>query len=332
MKKQPGRRRGYLAALSVLILIAVSSAEAAPPVDESYFTMFLGLETATSWQPMCVSFTETEICVQTDEGDLCGSWFYTRQGGTRSEISFTIETESDGIPAMAEGRARIENRGAKDSLGGTGWIVTGNRSLNFGLAGRSSKRQGCARLVRNFLNDPVNKNPACMERADFGDPTASPYVLPYPVGDSYRVSGGYCQYNQHVNSIAYDFAMPIGAEVVAVRAGTVVMVWEDTPDEPDEARPNGLFIEHEDGTVGSYAHITQDGVLVEVGERVEQGQVIAIGGTSGTSLPHLHFMVYRSYPTHVEDDDVAVNFSNARGPLDEHGGLMWGYRYRALAD
>ena len=103
-------------------------------------------------------------------------------------------------------------------------------------------------------------------------------------------------------------------------------------DEPDEIRPNGFYIEHEDGTIGSYAHITQDGVLVEVGDYVEQGQVVAIGGTSGSYEPHLHFMVYQRYPEIVEDDDVPVNFRNADGPLDERGGLMWGYVYWAMPE
>jgi murein DD-endopeptidase MepM/ murein hydrolase activator NlpD len=155
--------------------------------------------------------------------------------------------------------------------------------------------------------------------------------LPFPAGAAYRLGTSYCGRGGHPNSIAYDFDMPVGADVVAARAGEVVMVWEDTPDEPDELRPNGFYIEHDDGSIGSYAHITQNGVLVDVGDRVEQGQVVAIGGTSGTSAPHLHFMVYQRYPTRVEDDDVPVNFRNADGPLDERGGLMWGYVYRAMA-
>jgi murein DD-endopeptidase MepM/ murein hydrolase activator NlpD len=318
-------------AFSILVLGVSSAAHAVSPADRFFFTIGLGLEPPMSWEPLCLRFSETEFCTLGDDV-TCGSWFFIEQGSSESEISFTAEDDSDGQPVRLEGQVRIVGRGKTSSFGGTGRFVAGGRSVNFGLAGQASSRKKCLRLLRDFHNDRVSKNPSCMERADFGDPAESEYILPYPAGTGYRLSSGYCHLNHHPNSIAYDFAMPVGAEVVAARAGTVVMVWEDTPDEPDEIRPNGFYIEHDDGTVGSYAHITQDGVLVEVGDRVEQGQVIAIGGTSGTSLPHLHFMVYQSYPDRVEDDDVPVNFRNSRGPLDEHGGLMWGYRYRAVAD
>jgi murein DD-endopeptidase MepM/ murein hydrolase activator NlpD len=241
-----------------------------------------------------------------------------------------MSAENDGVLENFEGHATINRRGRTDSLGGAGRIVAGGKTINFGISGQAGSRKRCKRLVREFINDPVSKKNSCMERADFGDPSESLYILPYPVGMSYRLSGGYCTYNQHDNSIAYDFNIPIGADILAARAGLVVMVWEETPDEPDENRPNGFFIEHEDGTVGSYAHLTQGGVLVEVGDEVEQGQVVAISGTSGTDVPHLHFMVYQAYPEYVEDDDVPVNFRNAQGPLDEIGGLKWGYRYKAL--
>jgi murein DD-endopeptidase MepM/ murein hydrolase activator NlpD len=73
----------------------------------------------------------------------------------------------------------------------------------------------------------------------------------------------------------------------------------------------------------------QNSVLPEVGDRVRRGEVIAQSGTSGGSLPVLHFGVYRTWPVQT-GNDIAVNFRNADGPLDERGGLVQGAIYTAL--
>jgi murein DD-endopeptidase MepM/ murein hydrolase activator NlpD len=90
-----------------------------------------------------------------------------------------------------------------------------------------------------------------------------------------------------------------------------------------------MFIEHEDGTSAFYAHLVQHSVAADVGEHVEQGQLIALSGTSGGTVAVLHFGVYNTWPVRG-GDDVAVNFSNAEGPLDERGGLRQGAVYTAL--
>lgn len=174
----------------------------------------------------------------------------------------------------------------------------------------------------------------CAERAVFGDPDASPFVLPYPAGESYRLAQTYCNpYGGHQDQLAYDFDIPIGSEVVAARAGVVRRVREDLPDTGDSREPgqhNNILIEHDDGTVAFYGHLKQNGVVVQVGQHVTQGQRIAASGNSGNTLgePHLHFGVYQSWPA-TEGFDVATNFRNADGPLDERRGLVAGAVYRA---
>jgi len=127
--------------------------------------------------------------------------------------------------------------------------------------------------------------------------------------------------------------MPIGDDVIASRAGVVVLLWEETPDSGDavyKIENNYLFILHSDGMVSMYAHLKQYSIDVEVGEYVEQGQRIAAAGNSGSGgTPHLHFGVYATWPN-VEGLDVPVNFSNARGVLDARGGLVAGRKYIAL--
>jgi murein DD-endopeptidase MepM/ murein hydrolase activator NlpD len=178
----------------------------------------------------------------------------------------------------------------------------------------------------------VDPDSGCLRRADFGDPRHSEYVLPFAIGMSYQVSQSYCYSNGgHRNQLAYDFVLPIGADVVAARAGEVVAVREDSPDDGQgQGEHNYVFIRHEDGTVAFYAHLAQDRVDVEVGDLVEQGERIGASGNSGlTGGPHLHFGVYRTWPNR-EGHDVPVNFSNADGPLDARGGLLSGRMYTAL--
>lgn len=55
---------------------------------------------------------------------------------------------------------------------------------------------------------------------------------------------------------------------------------------------NFVEIEHPDGTNTFYAHLQTDTVTVKVGDKVEQGQVIAqMGSTGGSTGTHLHFEV-----------------------------------------
>jgi murein DD-endopeptidase MepM/ murein hydrolase activator NlpD len=55
---------------------------------------------------------------------------------------------------------------------------------------------------------------------------------------------------------------------------------------------NYVVIDHGDGTYGEYYHLRQFGVLVEEGEHVCAGDVVAICGNTGYSTgPHLHFAV-----------------------------------------
>lgn len=53
------------------------------------------------------------------------------------------------------------------------------------------------------------------------------------------------------------------------------------------------LVEHADGTVARYYHLTKDGALVEPGDVVAQGDVIGLSGNTGNTggLRHLHFDV-----------------------------------------
>ena len=170
---------------------------------------------------------------------------------------------------------------------------------------------------------------------DFGDPASSNYILPFSPGKEYPLSQTYCPPNPawgHHNWFAYDFDMNIGDTIIAARAGTVIFVdeqWVDGNRTPGEE--NFIFIEHSDGTVASYVHLTKDGVLRRVNERVSQGQPIGLSGDTGNSAgPHLHFAVFGNRFNFDRQSTRPVNFRNAEGPLDDNRGLVHQGKYLAL--
>jgi murein DD-endopeptidase MepM/ murein hydrolase activator NlpD len=148
-------------------------------------------------------------------------------------------------------------------------------------------------------------------------------VLPYPVGRSYVVLTGNCDpAHSGVNRYGFDFTMAIGTEISAAMGGIVVLVIEQWPDSShDGNQNNGLVIEQDNGLFGNYWHLTQNGVLVALGERVEQGAVVALSGSSGTGPKHLHFHVSACQPGCGSEP---INFRNTdpnpRGPTS---GRAW---------
>lgn len=127
------------------------------------------------------------------------------------------------------------------------------------------------------------------------------YRLPYASGTSYRVLQGYGSRFSHtgLEEFAVDFNMPEGTPVHAARGGIVARTeeshsigcWEDGCGR----YANYIVILHDDGTTGEYYHLQKDGALVNVGDRVEAGHKIGLSGNTGhTTMPHLHFAVYRA--------------------------------------
>ncbi len=90
---------------------------------------------------------------------------------------------------------------------------------------------------------------------------------------------------RHIH-IGQDYAVPCGAPVRASEAGTVVQsAW---------AGHSGyrVRIAHGSGVDTAYSHNSV--LIAKVGEKIAQGQLIALAGTTGNSTGcHVHFEVYR---------------------------------------
>ncbi|UCF32473.1 MAG: M23 family metallopeptidase [Phycisphaerales bacterium] len=123
------------------------------------------------------------------------------------------------------------------------------------------------------------------------------FFLPLPAGQRREVSQGVLQGPTHVDRHAWDIPMPVGTPIVAVGAGRVIDVREESlpnsPDTPITGWPaNMVRIDHGGGLSSTYAHLDYLGVPVEVGQFVVRGQVIGLSGDTGLSTgPLLHYEV-----------------------------------------
>ena len=156
-----------------------------------------------------------------------------------------------------------------------------------------------------------------------GDPSArheppGPYRAPFAIARNFPVTQAYPDAITHTtpdSRHAVDFAMPIGTDVFAARAGIVFDVAAGsftggTDRSRDLRHANVVRILHDDGTYAVYAHLNWNSIRVRVGDYVERGEYIADSGNTGySSGPHLHFVVVRNSGMSV--DSVPVQFAGA---------------------
>jgi len=100
-----------------------------------------------------------------------------------------------------------------------------------------------------------------------------------------------------------DIAAQCGTGIYAATAGTVVTAG------PNGTYGNWVLVDHGSGVSTGYAHIQSGGILVEPGQEVAAGELIAVVGSTGASTGcHLHYEV-RIDGTAVD----AIPFMAARG-------------------
>ena len=125
--------------------------------------------------------------------------------------------------------------------------------------------------------------PKIVERGTIVPPT---YIKPISGG---RLSSGFGRRSAPKKGAStyhkgVDWATPVGTAVVASSSGTVTRAgW-------GSGYGYCVYIRHADGRETRYGHLSK--VLVSVGQKVSQGQKIALSGNTGVSTgPHLHFEI-----------------------------------------
>lgn len=132
------------------------------------------------------------------------------------------------------------------------------------------------------------------------DKTKNKYAYPIEGGDNVKIS--YSKSPAHIGNLKYavDFICREGTPVKAAFGGVVVDLKMDSnvggQDKKFEFLGNFIEIKHENEEYSEYEHLRKDGVLLKVGDKIEQGQIIGFTGATGYLAhlgPHLHFMVGR---------------------------------------
>jgi murein DD-endopeptidase MepM/ murein hydrolase activator NlpD len=119
-----------------------------------------------------------------------------------------------------------------------------------------------------------------IEKTELDEKPVSKSSFTHPIPGAILTQGAH-----GYNSI--DFGAPVGTSVLAAASGTAIVA--------KSSGYNGgygkyIVIEHENGTQTLYAHLSE--VLVEVGDKTNKSEKIALSGNTGRSTgPHLHFEV-----------------------------------------
>ncbi|MBL0145984.1 MAG: M23 family metallopeptidase [Chitinophagaceae bacterium] len=157
--------------------------------------------------------------------------------------------------------------------------------------------------IRNLKNDKLKPDNSYI------------YNLPFAKGSKFLLIQAYNSKMSHRNELSLDFKMRKGSKICAARGGIVIATKEDSDvgGLKDEflSQGNHIIIKHNDGSTAMYWHLQKDGVLVNGGDTVLQGQHIGYSGNTGyTAFPHLHFQVQNE-----EGNDIATRFYTKQGVM-----------------
>jgi murein DD-endopeptidase MepM/ murein hydrolase activator NlpD len=165
-------------------------------------------------------------------------------------------------------------------------------------------------------SNPLRKEVMRLQRGEVKDDTSYIYALPYEEGKTFRVIQGYFSHFTHKERAALDFNMKRGTKIAAAREGVVVRVKEDGTkggfNKKYRSDGNNIVIQHADGSRAGYWHLQHNGALVNVGDTVKKGQVIALSGKTGyAAVPHLHFLVWTT--NNGQWQQVPTRFQTSKG-------------------
>ncbi len=148
--------------------------------------------------------------------------------------------------------------------------------------------------MSNFTDQlSVGKNLAAQEQARENLARRPMFTSPIPMG-TYQFTSCFCdRWGSFHGGI--DMAAPLGTPIHAASDGVVIEAG------PASGYGNWVQVRGADGTVTMYGHMASSGVLVQKGQHVTAGDVIALVGSEGFSTgPHLHFEVWKNGTTKVD--------------------------------
>jgi murein DD-endopeptidase MepM/ murein hydrolase activator NlpD len=153
--------------------------------------------------------------------------------------------------------------------------TTGHRERNDVVVYENGVEASREMLHENIM---VASTAAVIEKGTIIPPT---YIKPLS-GGHYTSGFGYRWGRLHKG---VDWGCPVGTTVYASCGGTVIQAAYSG------GYGNVVVISHPDGRMTRYAHNSK--LLVKVGQHVEQGEAIALSGSTGNSTgPHVHFEIY----------------------------------------
>ncbi len=144
------------------------------------------------------------------------------------------------------------------------------------------------------------------------------YKLPMPAGEPWQITqgpyGGFSHYGQALH--AFDIA-PVRARCLVAMRGGVVHAFDRGFGQSHASRTFGNYItiDHGDGEYSHYAHLASHTFIVKTGQRVEQGQALAVAGNSGYTFPmggghHVHVHVTRSFA--ISSQSIPFEFDDLK--------------------
>lgn len=204
------------------------------------------------------------------------------------EIIITVPQPELTVMTVEQSTYEEEYFGEVEYVYNDSWYTTQSKVLQEEVAGYHevtaliTKRNGTEES-REMIHEVVISEPVC-KIVEVGTKTPPTYIKPLSGG---RQTSGYGlrrapTKGASTNHRAIDWATPTGTAIMASSGGTVsVAGWQS-------GYGYVVYINHPDGNQTRYGHLSK--ILVSVGQKVKQGQKIALSGNTGRSTgPHLHF-------------------------------------------
>lgn len=234
--------------------------------------------------------------------DAQGKWHYSdkkRHAGAKASVLHYQKSDNDGEKPFLSVEKTDNNRELYIHNPYFGpvyaWLDIPSKKAWLKLAPNSKQR-----INKNFTDRLNRKHFYFVLGENLENPEEWDYQLPIQLKHGVKISqsfNGRFSHNNPQNQYAVDFAADVGTDIVAARAGTVMLVKDNYPMAGTDAffidKANRIVVLHKDGTLGVYAHILLGSASVKAGDIVAIGDKLAEVGSNGFSTgPHLHFVIW----------------------------------------